>query len=158
MGVVEMTRSYLSAAVLAAVLAASPVSAAFAQDHQHNATVAGAFMAAAQAQDRRAALQLLDEQVSIQFPSRSSVARQGHAHGQPFVIGYLDGLFDSQRALSLDGGSTARAGAVRFLAHDTRSNDRYAIDVEVRDEHVVRVTVNLEGAATDQTVASLDPS
>ena len=154
-----MTRSYLSAAALAAVLAVLPVSAAFAQDHQANATVAGAFMAAAQAQDRHAALELLDEQVSIQFPSRSSAAHQGHAEGQPFVIGYLDGLFDSQRALSLDGGSTARGSAVRFLAHDARSNDRYAIDVEVRDEHVVRVTVNLEGAsASGQTVASLDPS
>jgi hypothetical protein len=152
MGVVEMTRSYLSAAAMAAVLAALPVSAAFAQDHQPNTTVAGAFMAAAQAQDRRAALQLLDEQVSIQFPSRASGARQGHAEGQPFVIGYLDGLFDSQRALSLDGDATLRGSAVRFL-------DRYAIDVEVRDEHVVRVTVNLEGAAAaDQTVASLDPS
>jgi hypothetical protein len=149
----------LSAAALAAVLAVLPVSAAFAQGHQANATVAGAFMAAAQAQDRHAALELLDEQVSIQFPSRSSVAHQGHAEGQPFVIGYLDGLFDSQRALSLDSGSTARGSAVRFLARDAHSNDRYAIDVEVRDEHVVRVTVNLEGAAgPDQTVASLDPS
>jgi len=153
-----MTRAHLSAAVLAAAIAILPASAALAQTASPNATVAGAFMAAAQAQDRRVALQLLDEQVSIQFPSRSS-ARQGHAEGQPFVIGYLDGLFDSQRALALDGGATAREGAVRFLAHDTRSNDRYAIDVEVRDEHVVRVTVNLEGAgAPDQTVASLDPS
>jgi hypothetical protein len=157
MGVVVMTRSYLSAAAMAVVLAALPVSAAFAQEHQPNATVAGAFMAAAQTQDRRAALELLDEQVSIQFPSRSSAAHQGHAEGQPFVIGYLDGLFNSQRALSLDGDATARGGAVRFLAHDARSNDRYAIDVEVRDQHVVRVTVKLEGAG-DQTVASIDPS
>lgn len=154
-----MTRTHLSAAVLAAAIAILPASAALAQTAKPNTAVAGAFMAAAQAQDRHAALQLLDEQVSIQFPSRSSAAHQGHAEGQPFVIGYLDGLFDSQRALSLDSGSTPREGAVRFLAHDTRSNDRYAIDVEVRNEHVVRVTVNLEGAtAADQTVASVDPS
>ncbi len=154
-----MTRTSLPAAVLAAAIAILPASAALAQTASPNATVAGAFMAAAQAQDRRAALQLLDKQVSIQFPSRSSVAHQGHAEGQPFVIGYLDGLFDSQRALSLDGDATPRGGAVRFLAHDARSNDRYAIDVEVRNQHVVRVTVNLEGAAAaDQTVASLDPS
>lgn len=154
-----MTHKYLSAAALAAAIAILPASAALAQTANANTTVAGAFMAAAQAQDRRAALELLDEQVSIQFPSRSSVAHQGHAEGQPFVIGYLDGLFDSQRALSLDGDATFRGDAVRFMAHDARSNDRYAIDVEVRNEHVVRVTVKLEGAAAaDQTVAALDPS
>jgi hypothetical protein len=154
-----MTHKYLSAAVLAAAIAILPASAALAQTANPNATVAGAFMAAAQAQDRRAALELLDEQVSIQFPSRSSIAHQGHAQGQPFVIGYLDGLFDSQRALSLEGDATYRGGAVRFMAHDARSNDRYAIDVEVRNAHVVRVTVKLEGAAAaGQTVAALDPS
>jgi hypothetical protein len=57
------------------------------------------------------------------------------------VIGYLDGLFDAGRGLLVD--SAAPAGeAVRFLAHESRSKARYAIDVEVRDHHVVKVTVN----------------
>jgi hypothetical protein len=153
-----MTRVASSVAAIAALaLSAVP---AFAQTSAQtpNSTVAGAFMAAAQAQDRHAALELLDKQVSIQFPSRSSAAHQGYAEGQPFVIGYLDGLLDGQRPVSLDGGAEARDGAVRFLARDARSNDRYAIDVEVRDQHVVRVTVNLESeAANGQTVAALAP-
>ena len=153
-----MTRTLSSVAVLAAAATLLlPASGAFAQTSgKPSETVAGAFMAAAQAQDRQTVLRLLDESVSIQFPIRTT--GQGHGEGQPFVIGYLDGLFYGQRAVSLDGDAGPRDGAVRFLAHDMQSHDRYAIDIEVRGEHVVRVTVNLESdAAAGQTVASLNP-
>jgi hypothetical protein len=126
-----MIRSALSAAVLAAFLAL-PIAAAA----EPQKDVADAFMAAAKAQDRKAALSLLAADVSIEFPT-------GHAEGQPFVIGYLDGLFDAGRGLSLD--SAAAVGdSVRFLAHEDRSQDHYAIDVVVRDRQVVKVTVNLQ--------------
>jgi hypothetical protein len=119
-----------------------------------NEAVARTFIAATQAQDRKAALNLLDEKVSIQFPGSS-----GHGEGQPFVIGYLDGLFYGQRAVSLEGGDLDRGGAVRFLAYDASRHDHYAIDVEVKDQHVVRVTVRIEPeTATHQAVAALDPS
>ncbi|MDB5461090.1 MAG: hypothetical protein JWO72_2831 [Caulobacteraceae bacterium] len=159
-----MTRSFLSAptklaraTLVAAALTALPLSAAQAQAPAPGEAVARTFIAAAQAQDRQAALQLLDKKVSISFPGQSP--QTGHGEGQPFVIGYLDGLFYGQRAVSLDGGGAAREGAVRFLAHDTRLHDRYVIDVEVKNNHVVRVAVNLEPQApADQTVALLNPS
>ncbi len=146
-----MTRLPAFAAVLAAAsLAALP---ALAQNPQPPETVAGAFMAAAQAQDRQAVLQLLDKQVSIRFPGQGSSL--GSGQGQPFVIGYLDGLFYGERAVSLDSGSAPRAGAIRFMAHDAQSHDRYAIDVEVRNARVVRVTVNVEPESpTDGAVAA----
>jgi hypothetical protein len=159
-----VTRSFLSAptklaraTLVAAALTALPLSAAQAQAPAPGEAVARTFIAAAQAQDRQAALQLLDKKVSISFPGQSP--QTGHGEGQPFVIGYLDGLFYGQRAVSLDGGGAAREGAVRFLAHDTRLHDRYVIDVEVKNNHVVRVAVNLEPQApADQTVALLNPS
>jgi hypothetical protein len=165
--VVAVTRSYPSskaniarAAVTAAALLALPLSAAHAQTPGNAAqgeAVARTFIAATQAQDRQAVLQLLDKKVSIQFPGDSSQA--GHGEGQPFVIGYLDGLFYGQRAVSLDGGGAQRDGTVRFLAHDARFHDHYAIDVEVRNQHVVRVTVNLEPqASVGEAVATLGPS
>ena len=142
-----MTRTLSSVAVLAAAAALLiPASGAFAQvsgqtSGKPSETVAGAFMAAAQAQDRQTVLRLLDESVSIQFPIRTT--GQGHGEGQPFVIGYLDGLFDAGRGLSLDS-AAASGDSVRFLAHEDRSQDRYAIDVKIRDHQVVKVTVNLQ--------------
>jgi len=137
-----MIRTALSAAVLAAFMAL-PIAAAA----EPQTEVANAFIAAAKAQDRKAALSLLAADVAIEFPT-------GHAQGQPFVIGYLDGLFDAGRGLSLD--SAAAVGdKVRFLAHEDRSQDRYAIDVEVRNHQVVKVTVNLEDRPT---LAALTPS
>ena len=130
-----MIRSALSAAVLAALLAL-PVAAAA----EPQKDVADAFIAAAKAQDRKAALELLAADVAIEFPT-------GHAQGQPFVIGYLDGLFDAGRGLSVDR-AAAMGDSVRFLAHEDRSQDRYAIDVVVKDHRVVKVTVNLQDRPT----------
>ena len=149
-----MTRAFTSAAVALAALALSVP--AFAQEEAAapDATVAGAFMAAAQAQDRQTTLQLLDERVSIQFPARA--AGQGHGEGQPFVIGYFDGLFYGRRAVSLDNGFAPKGEVVRFHAHD--AHHRYAIDVEVKDNRVVRLTVNREDdAPAGQVVAVAAP-
>ena len=126
-----MIRSALSAAILVALLALPVVAAA-----EPQTDVADAFMAAAKAQDRKAALSLLAADVAIEFPT-------GHGQGQPFVIGYLDGLFDAGRGLSVDS-AAASGDSVRFLAHEDRSQDRYAIDVKIRDHQVVKVTVNLQ--------------
>ena len=125
-----MIRSALSAAVLAAMLAL-PVAAAA----EPQKDVADAFIAAAKTQDRKAALSLLAADVAIEFPT-------GHGQGQPFVIGYLDGLFDAGRGLSLDS-AASEGSTVRFQAHEERSLDSYAIEIEVKDHHVVKVTVNL---------------
>ena len=142
-----MIRRVLIAAILAAALAAPAVAAEAQKD------VADAFIAAAQAQDRKAALSLLADDVAIDFPAGADLGRQGHGQGQAFVIGYLDGLFDTERGLSVD--SAAPEGdAVRFKAHKTRSDERYAIDVEVQDHQVVKVTVNLEDHAA---LAALAP-
>ena len=141
-----MIRQVLIAAVLAAAAGATAAAAEPQKD------VADAFIAAAQAQDRRAALDLLADDVDIDFPTGANLGRQGHGEGQAFVIGYLDGLFDAERGLSVD--SAAPEGdAMRFRAHEHRSQERYAIDVEVQDHRVVKVTVNLEDRAA---VAALD--
>jgi hypothetical protein len=153
-----MIRQVLIAAILAAAVA-SP--AAYAAEPQTLASqtlgpkndVAGAFIAAAKAQDRQAALSLLAADVAIDFPTGANLGRQGHGEGQAFVIGYLDGLFDADSSLSVDS-SAPQGDAVRFLAHKTRSNDRYAIEVEVQDHQVVKVTVNLEDRAA---LAALAP-
>jgi hypothetical protein len=127
--------------LIAAILAAAPAAASAAEPQTG---VAGAFIAAAQAQDHRSALGLLAADAAIDFPTGADLGRQGHGEGQPFVIGYLDGLFDAGRGLAVD--SAAPEGdAVRFLAH--RAHDRYAIDVEVRNQQVVKVTVNLQDRA-----------
>jgi hypothetical protein len=157
-----MIRRVLIAAALAAAFAAP----AFAEPQgvespkveslqvEPQKEVADAFIAAAQAQDRQTALSLLAADVSIAFPAGADRGRQGHGEGQPFVIGYLDGLFRAERGLSVD--SAAPEGdAVRFLAHERRSQDRYAIDVEVRGGQVVRLTVNLQDQAA---LAALDPA
>ena len=137
--------------IAAALVAAATAGSAYAEPQKD---VAGAFIAAAQAQDRKAALDLLAADVSIEFPTGANLGRQGYGEGQPFVIGYLDGLFAAERGLSVD--SAAPDGdAVRFLAHESRSNERYAIDVEVRDHQVIKVTVNLADRAA---LAALDPS
>ncbi len=154
-----MTHTFAKFAAIAAAFAVQPFAAHAQSVTAPNEAVARTFIAAAQAQDHKAALQLLDDKVSIRFAGAAS--RSGYGEGQPFVIGYLDGLFDGQHAVSLDGAAayTGHDGAVRFTAHDARFHDHYAIDVEVKDQHVVRVTVNLEpqaGSAT--TVAALDPS
>ncbi len=143
-----MIRKVLTAAAMAAAVALPAIAAA--ESHtvesvtvQAQREVAGAFIAAAQTQDRKAALGLLAQDVSIEYSTSADPGRQGHGEGQPFVIGYLDGLFDSNRGLSVD--SAAPLGdAVRFIAHEHRSQDRYAIDVEVRNHQVVKVTVNLQ--------------
>ena len=150
-----MTRTSLLSALSAAIIALPAV--AQAQAAKPREAVAVAFIAATQAQDRQAVLQLLDKKVSIQFPG--GPARTGHGEGQPFVIGYLDGLFYGQRAVSLDGDPARQGATRRFHAHDADYRQRYAIDVEVRNARVVRVIVNLEPSALDgQAVASLDPS
>ena len=141
-----MIRQVLIAAVLAASVSASVAASAEPQN------VAGAFIAAAQAQDHRSALGLLAADAAIDFPTGADLGRQGHGEGQPFVIGYLDGLFDAGRGLSVDS-AAPQGDAVRFLAHEPHSNDRYAIDVEVRNHQVVKVTVNLEDRAA---LAALD--
>jgi hypothetical protein len=131
----------LIAVALAAAVAAPAVAAA-----EPRKDVADAFIAATQTQDHKAALGLLAADVSIAFPTGADRGRQGYGEGQPFVIGYLDGLFDAGRGLSVD--SAAPEGeAVRFRAHERTSHDRYAIDVEVRNQQVVKVTVNLEDQA-----------
>ena len=141
-----MIRQVLIAAILAAASAASA---------EPQKDVAGAFIAAAQAQDRQSALSLSAADVAIEYPAGSNLGRQGYGEGQPFVIGYLDGLFDSERGLSVDS-AAAQGDAVRFLAHEHRSNERYAIDVEVRNHQVVKVTVNLEDRA--DLAAMADPA
>jgi hypothetical protein len=141
-----MIRQVLIATVLAASVSASVAASAEPQN------VAGAFIAAAQAQDHRSALGLLAADAAIDFPTGADLGRQGHGEGQPFVIGYLDGLFDAGRGLEVDS-AAPQGDAVRFLAHEPRSNDRYAIDVEVRNHQVVKVTVNLEDRAA---LAALD--
>jgi len=141
-----MIRQVLIAAVLAASVSASVAASAEPQN------VAGAFIAATQAQDHRSALGLLAADAAIDFPTGADLGRQGHGEGQPFVIGYLDGLFDAGRGLSVDS-AAPQGDAVRFLAHEPHSNDRYAIDVEVRNHQVVKVTVNLEDRAA---LAALD--
>jgi hypothetical protein len=129
--------------LLAALLAAAAPAMAAAEPQKD---VADAFVAAAQAQNHRAALDLLADDVNIDFPTGANLGRQGHGEGQAFVIGYLDGLFDAERGLSVD--SAAPEGdAVRFLAHEHRSKERYAIDVQVQGGQVVKVTVNLEDLA-----------
>lgn len=133
-----MIRQVLIAAILA-VGAVAP-GAALAETQKD---VAGAFMAAAQTQDRKAALSLLADDVAIDFPAGVDLGRQGLAEGQAFVIGYLDGLFDTGRGLSVDS-AAAEGDAVRFLAHKAGADDRYAIEVEVRGQQVVKLTVNLE--------------
>lgn len=154
-----MTRMIRSLSLIAGLLIAPTF--AFAQAPQGTGAqkdVAAAFIAAARAQDRQATLQLLDSEVFIEFPATPDQSPPGRGEGQPFVIGYLDGLFDADHGLSLDS-SDANGDAVRFLAHDDRSKARYAIDVEVRNQRVVRVTVNLEaGAGAGQAVAALGPS
>ena len=143
-----MIRQVLIAAAMIAAAATTPVSAEPQND------VAGAFIAAAQSQDRKAALDLLAADVAIEFPTGANLGRQGYGEGQPFVIGYLDGLFAAERGLSVDSAAPEADGA-RFLAHDSRSSERYAIDVEVRNHQVVKVTVNLEDRAA---LAALDPA
>jgi hypothetical protein len=132
-----MTRT-IPSLILAAALVAAP---ALARAEDHPTDVARAFMAAARAQDRQGVLQLLDSEVRIEFPSAASGPSLGQEQGQPFVIGYLDGLFDGDRGLSLDGAS-ARGDAVRFLAHDARSKACYVIEVQVKNQRVVRLTID----------------
>lgn len=129
-----MIRPVLYAAALAAFLVL-PVAASA----EPQTDVADAFITAAKTQDRKAALDLLASDVSIEFPS-------GRGQGQPFVIGYLDGLFDADRGMSLDS-AAAEGDSVRFLAHEGRTSERYAIEVEVRDHHVVKVTVDQDQRA-----------
>ena len=129
--------------LIAAILAAAARGAASAEPQKD---VAGAFIAAAQAQDHKSALGLLAVDADIEFPTGANLGRQGHGEGQSFVIGYLDGLFDAERGLSVDSAAPQGDG-VRFLAHEHRSNERYAIDVEVRNDQVVKVTINLEDRA-----------
>ncbi|HEY4032271.1 MAG TPA: hypothetical protein VGM25_18135 [Caulobacteraceae bacterium] len=139
-----MIRRVSAAAVTIAAILAGALSASAAASAEPRKDVADAFIAAAQAQDRQAALNLLAADASIAFPAGADRGRQGYGEGQPFVIGYLDGLFGAERGLSVD--SAAPEGdAVRFLAHENRSrHERYAIDVEVEGHQVVKVTVNLQ--------------
>jgi hypothetical protein len=145
-----MIRRVLIAAVLAAAVAGAASAEPQKADSKNN--IAGAFIAAAKAQDRQAALSLLAADVAIEFPTGANLGRQGYGEGQPFVLGYLDGLFDAGGGLSVDR-ADPQGDAVRFVAH--RASDRYAIDVEVRDHQVVKLTVNLEDRAA---LAALEPA
>ena|ERR1700761_7011304 len=131
-----MTRLLLVAASMAA-LAVPALAAASPGD----SAVAGAFMAAVRTQDRKAAIDLMDQDVAIHFPSKSGEMLA--AEGQPFVIGYLDGVFNA-KGVSLAQATAADNGATRFHARDPRSGAGYAIDVQVRDHHVVALTVDQE--------------
>ena len=145
-----MIRRALIAAVLAASVAAPALAAA-----EPDKDVAGAFIAAAQAQDRKAALSLLADDVAIDYPTGADLGQLAHGQGQAFVIGYLDGLFDAKKGVSVDSAAPEGDNAVRFLAHKTPSNDRYAIEVQVQNHQVVKVTVNREDRAG---LAALAPS
>ncbi len=139
-----MIRSILSAVALAALVVLPAAASAQSLHGEPQKDVAGAFIAAAKAQDRKAALSLLAADVAIEFPT-------GRGQGQPFVIGYLDGLFDADRGLLLDS-SAEQGDSVRFLAHEGRTSDRYAIEVQVRDHQVVKVTVDLQQQAGLETL------
>jgi hypothetical protein len=143
-----MIRPVLSFAALTAVLTVSTAALAAPQTD-----VAGAFIAAAKSQDRKAVTDLLAPDVAIEFPAGADKSQQGYGEGQPFVIGYLDGLFDAKRGLSVDDAAPV-GDTVRFLAHDQASKDRYAIEVEVRNHQVVKVTVNVEDNRAVATIGS----
>lgn len=146
-----MIRQALIAAILAAAATAPGAASAEPQKAEPRTDVADAFIAAAQAQDHKSALGLLAADAAIDFPTGADRGRQGHGEGQPFVIGYLDGLFDAGRGLEVDS-AAPQGDAVRFLAHQALSNDHYAIDVEVQGHQVVKVTVNLEDRAALTTL------
>ncbi len=129
----------LTTAAVCALLGFAPTAGRAQASEQRRA--AEAFMTAAQTQDHKTALLLLDADVQIQFSPGSAGGRPGQGEGQPFVMGYLDGLFGAARELRVDGDSL-QGDAVRFRAHDLRSLDPYIIDVEVRDGRVVSVSVN----------------
>jgi len=132
-----MIRLSLAAGV---ALLALPPAVGWAQAPQQ-LRAAEAFMTAAQTQDHKTALLLMDSQVEIQFPKPPGGGDgAGVGQGQPFVMGYLDGLFGADRELRIDNESP-RGDAVRFNAHDLRSLDPYMIDVVVRGGQVVKVTV-----------------
>jgi hypothetical protein len=142
-----MIRSVLTTAFMVALLALPAAALGAPQTSAVQGDVADAFIAAAKTQDRQAALNLLASDVSIEFPT-------GRGEGRPFVIGYLDGLFDADRGLSLDS-AASQGDSVRFLAHEDRSRDRYAIEVEVKDHRVVKVTVNLDQQAALASLPAL---
>ena len=132
-----MIRPFL--AVGAALLVLPAVGLAQAPEQRR---AAEAFMGAAQAQDHKTALLLMDSEIQIQFPQPQGAVAPGVGQGQPFVIGYLDGLFGAEHELRVDSDSDSQQGdAVRFRAHGLRSLDPYVIDVLVRGGQVVRVTV-----------------
>ncbi len=132
-----MTRLRVVAALAASSLFALP---ALAQMPTDASSVARAFLAAAQGDDRPAVIRLLDEQVSVRFPDPAS--GEGEAEGRAFAIGYLDGLFHGQRAVTLDGAAADADGAVRIQAHDIRSRERYVIDLRIRGAQVVGLAVS----------------
>jgi limonene-1,2-epoxide hydrolase len=147
--VVAVTRLPLFAALAASLLALpalaepqpSSVDPLIVQAPGDGPAVARAFLAAARSDDRPAVIRLLDEQVSVRYPDQA--AGMGEAEGRAFAIGYLDGLFHGARSVHLDGVPAAGAGgAVRVLAHEVRSRDRYAIDLDIRGAHVVGLTVS----------------
>jgi hypothetical protein len=148
-----MIRSVLSSAALAAVLTVATAATPMAAWAAPQTDVAGAFIAAAKTQDRKAVMDLLAEDVAIEFPAGADKSQQGYGEGQPFVIGYLDGLFDAKRGLLVDDAAPV-GDTVRFLAHDSASKDRYAIEVEVKNHQVVKVTVNVEDNRAVATLAS----
>jgi len=122
----------------AAALALAPTAGLAQAPMQQRA--AEAFMTAIQTQDHKTALLMLDAKVLIQFPQAPGATAQGQGQGQPFVIGYLDGLFGADHELRVDS-DVARGDIIRFLAHDLRSKDPYVIDVVVRGSQVVLVNI-----------------
>lgn len=141
--------------IAAVAMGSAPVSALAQAPDQRRA--AEAFLLAAQTQDHKTALMLLDSQATIDFPEGLAGGSPGQGQGQPFVIGYLDGLFGDERELRVDS-EIDHGAAVRFLAHDARSLDPFAIDVTVQDGQVVRVTVARSQPPPDQAPAAVPPS
>ena len=147
------TRFLRPAATLAAALGlalACVQGAAARTEPASDEAVAQSFVAAAKAQDRQTALNLLDQSVSIEFPVAASMDEHGRAEGRAFVIGYFDGLFDGRRQFQLDSTAVAAGaggGDVRFLAHDVVSHEAYGLEVEVRHQLIVSLKVNMVPAS-----------
>jgi hypothetical protein len=131
-------RPWLIVAALALTGAPTPTAAA-PSARPTREDVAMAFMAAAGARDHQAVLQVLASDVVIRFPSAQEAGGVGEARGKPYVLGYLDGLVDSEpvarRVVAIN------RAATRFQTYDRNARPRHSIDIEVRNHRVIAVTV-----------------
>lgn len=131
-------RSWLVVAALA-LIGAPRLTAAAPSARLTREDVALSFMAAAGARDHRAVLQLLDGDVVIRFPSAEGAGGVGEAHGKAYLLGYMDGLADAEpvfrRIVAVE------SDAARFQTYDRNARPRHSIDIEVRNQRVIAVTV-----------------